>query len=229
MMSQGFARSKCDHCVYFKTLNDEKFLILVLYVDDMLIASHGMSDIDVLKTQLSGTFEMKDLGAVNRVLGIDIHRDRKRSRLWLSQEEYLEKVLKKYEMDKSKPVSVPHAAHFKLSSEHYPKTDEEKHVMSHVPYSSIVGSLMYVMVYTRPDISQAMRVVSRFMSNPGKQHCEAMKWLLRYIRGTQDYVLTFEKSKDKLVGYVDSDYAGSVDNRRSTLGYSFVLAGGAIS
>ena len=84
MMSQGFGRSEYDHCVYYKTLNDEKFLILVLYVDDMLIASHSMSDINVLKTQLSGTFEIKNMGAAKRILDIDIYRDRKRSRLWLS-------------------------------------------------------------------------------------------------------------------------------------------------
>ncbi len=89
--------------------------------------------------------------------------------------------------------------------------------------------LMYAMVCTRPDISHAMGVVSRYMSNPGKQHWEAMKWILRYLRGTTEKCLTFRKNELKLEGYVDSDFAREVDHRRSTIGYVFTFGSTVIS
>jgi hypothetical protein len=96
----------------------------------------------------------------------------------LSQGEYIEKVLERFRMQNEKPVSTPLANHFKLTKEMCPKTQEEIEYMSRVPYSSTVGSLMYVMVCTRPDIAHAVGVVSRYMNNPGKEHWEAVKWIL---------------------------------------------------
>jgi hypothetical protein len=105
--------------------------------------------------------------------------------------------------------------------------------MAHVPYANLVGSLMYAMVCTRPDISQAVSMVSRYMHAPGKGHWQAAKWILRYILGTVDVGLKFERVNSGLdqilVGYVDSDYAGDLDKRRSTTGYVFTLAGGPVS
>ena len=101
--------------------------------------------------------------------------------------------------------------------------------MAKVPYASAIGSLMYAMVSTRPDIAQAVGVVSRFMNNPGKEHWEAVKWILRYLVGTVDVGLCYGGSKIKLQGYVDSDLAGDIDSRRSTTGYVFTLGSAAVS
>ena len=101
--------------------------------------------------------------------------------------------------------------------------------MAKVPYSSVVGSLMYAMVCTRPDIAHAVGVVSRFLKNPGKEHWEAVKWILRYLRGSSDECLCFGASNPILKGYTDSDIAGDLDNRKSTTGYLFTFSGGAIS
>ena len=95
--------------------------------------------------------------------------------------------------------------------------------MIHVPYASAVGSLMYAIVCTRPDLSQAVSMVSRYMYDPEQGHWEAVKWILRYIKGTIDVGLVFEKDsigKQDCIGYVDSDYAGDLDKRRSTRGMS---------
>ena len=94
-------------------------------------------------------------------------------------------------MHNAKPISTPLTNHFKITKEMCPKTQEEIIYMSRVPYSSTIGSLMYVMVCTRPNIAQAVGVVSRYMNNPGKEHWEAVKWILRYLRGTTNmhYVL----------------------------------------
>ena len=94
MVSQGYTRSEYDHCLYFKKLNDI-FIILVLYVDDMLIVSKSMDKINRLKDQMARTFDMKDLGAAKQILGIEIHRDRKNGKLSFSQEKYVEKILAK--------------------------------------------------------------------------------------------------------------------------------------
>ena len=124
VVSQNFIRSEYDHCAYFKSFNGI-FLFLALYVDDMLIASKSMEEINRLKAQLSRTFDMKDLGAAKHILGMEIHRDKKNGKLWLSQQKYVEGVLEKFCMNNVKPVNVPLASHFKLSSVLSPRTDEE--------------------------------------------------------------------------------------------------------
>lgn len=104
--------------------------------------------------------------------------------------------------------------------------------MSRIPYSSVVGNLMYAMIYTRPDLAHAVRVVSRYMHNPGKEHWNAVKWILRYLKGTVDFGLLFDKNSVKtndVIGFVDSDYAGNLDKRRSLSGYMFFLCGSAVS
>ena len=228
MVSQNFIINEYDHCVYFKSFNGI-FIILALYVDDMLIASKSMEEINRLKAHLSRTFDMKDLGATKHILGMEIHRDRKNVKLWLSQQKYVEKVLEKFRMNNLKPGNVPLASHFKISSVLSPRTNAEKQYMSHVPYANAVGNLMYAMVSTRPDISHAVGVVSKFMTNQSEEHWQEMKWVLRYLRGTSDHCIIFNGSEGSVYGYVDVDYTGDLDKRRSTTGYVFTLAGGAIS
>ena len=110
-----------------------------------------------------------------------------------------------------------------------PKTQEDMDYMSKVPYASAVGSLMYAMVCTRPDIAHAVGVVSRYMNNPGKEHWMAVKWILRYLRGTTNQALCFGGSNITLQGYFDADMAGDRDNRRSTTGYVFTVGGTVVS
>ncbi len=228
MLSNGFKRSNYDSCVYLKTVNGSA-IYLLLYVDDMLIAAKDKSEIAKLKSQLSNEFEMKDLGAAKKILGMEIIRDRKAGKLYLSQQGYIEKVLRRFNMHDAKPVSTPLAAHFKLSSALCPESEYDIEYMSRVPYSSAVGSLMYAMVCSRPDLSHALSVVSRFMANPGKEHWKAVQWIFRYLRGSSNACLQFGKSGDGLVGYVDSDYAGDLDKRRSLTGYVFTVGGCAVS
>ena len=101
--------------------------------------------------------------------------------------------------------------------------------MTGIPYSTVVGSLMYAMVCTHLDIAHAIGVVSRFLGNPDKEHWEAVKWIFRYLRGTSKLCLCFGKGKPVLEGYTDADMAGDLDRRKSTSGYLFTFVGGAIS
>ncbi|KAE8676976.1 Vesicle-associated protein 4-1 [Hibiscus syriacus] len=182
MGSSGFTRCQADHCCYIKRF-DNSFIILLLYVDDMLVAGSDMQEIINLKQKLSKQFAMNDLVAAKEILGMRIKRDTKSRTLMLSQAEYINKLLSRFNMQDAKPVSTPLGVHFRLSKEQSPKTEEERAHMVKVPYASAIGSLMYAMVCTRPDIAQAVGAVSRYMNNPDKIHWEAVKWILIYLRG----------------------------------------------
>ena len=187
----------------------------------MLIAGSSIEEINNLKKQLSKQFAMKDLGAAKQILDMRIIRDKANDTLKLSQSKYVKKVLSRFNMNEAKPVSTLLGSHFKLSKEQSPKIEEERDYMSKVPYVSVIGSLMYAMVCTRPDIAHAMRVVSKFMSRPRKQHWKVVKWILRYLKGLSNTCLCFTGASLKLQGYVDADFTGDINSRKSTTGFVF--------
>ena len=156
-------------------------------------------------------------------------RDKAYGTLKLSQLEYVKKILSRFNMNEAKPVSTPLGSHFKLSKEHSPKIEEKREHMSKVPYASSIGNLMYAMVCTRPDITHAVGVVSRFMSRPKKQHWEAVKKILRYLRGSSDTCLCFTCASLKLQGQLNADFVDDIDIRKSTTRFVFTLGGTAIS
>lgn len=212
MIKQGYLRSEYDPCVYLKGSRVEDMVYLLLYVDDMLIASKQMETIQRLKDQLSSEFEMKDLGAARRILGMDILRNRATGTLVLSQSDYLAKVLKTFGMDDCKAVSTPLGSQFKLQATPKGLELEEAREMEDIPYSSAVGSLMYAMVGSRPDLAYAVGLVCRYMSKPARSHWLAVKWIMRYIKGALKVNLTFKRGEDfKIRGYYDSDYASDLD------------------
>ena len=127
-------------------------------MDDMLIVGRDIGKIDKLKKELSKCFEMKDLRFASQILGIKISWDMTNGKLWLSQESYMKKVLDKFNTGKAKLVSCPLGSHLKLSSKQSPSSEKEKEEMQKVPYASVVGSLMYVMVCTRHDIAHVLEL-----------------------------------------------------------------------
>ncbi|XP_042065538.1 secreted RxLR effector protein 161-like [Salvia splendens] len=124
-------------------------------------------------------------------------------------------------------------AESKLTVEQSPKSDEERLEMQDIPYASVVGSVMYAMIGTRPDVAQAISCTSRYMSNHGREHWQALKWILRYLRGAGNMGILFNSTdygmEDALIGYCDSDFAGSIDTRKSQSGYIFTMYGAAVS
>ena len=115
MTKHGYSRCDSYHCVYFKNLENGRYIIFLFYVDDMLVAGYNMQDINVLMNKLYNSFAMKDLGTAKKILGIRITRDRKNHKLTLSQGEYIEKVLDRFRMENAKPVSTNLASYFKLT------------------------------------------------------------------------------------------------------------------
>ena len=121
------------------------------------------------------------------------------------------------------------AAHFKLSSALSPQSEVDVDYISRVPYSSAVGSLMYDMICSRPNLSYAIGDVSRYMANLGKEHWKAIQWIFRYLCCFSSVCLHFRRTRNGVIGYVDFDFAGDLDKRRSLVGYVFTIEGYAIN
>ena len=170
MVGHGYQRTTIDYCVYFKQFPGEKFIIILFYVDDMLIVGQDRAQISKLKEELAKSFDMKDLSPAKQNLRTEITHDKKNRRLWLSQESYIKRILERFNMKETKPVTMPLGGHFKLSKKSCPSTEETKKKMPAIPYSSAIRSLMYAMVCTCPKIAHAVGVVRRFLANPGKEH-----------------------------------------------------------
>lgn len=147
----------------------------------------------------------------------------------MSQQKYVQTILKRFKMSDCKPVSTPLNCSIKLSLNMSPKTEEEKAEVQNLPYQNLVGSLMYLATSTRPDIAHAVSVLSQYNTNYGKQHWIAGKRVLRYLKGTENYALKFKRANESLVGYADADWGSNVDDRRSYTGYAFKLANAVIS
>nr|GEX41313.1 retrovirus-related Pol polyprotein from transposon TNT 1-94 [Tanacetum cinerariifolium] len=228
MLSNGFKRSSYDICVYYRSYAPGEYIYLLLYVDDMLIACKSKAEIGSTKSLLKREFDMKDLKEAKKILGMEIIRDRSRKILRVSQSGYISKILNNFRIDNGKSVQMPLGGNFKLSLKDCPIRDCDVERISKVPYVNAVGSLMYLMVCTRPDIAHAVSIVSRYLVNPGKNHWEAVKWILKYLRGTANVGLIYETNcgnhKD-VIGFIDSDYAKDPDKVRSITGYTFLVQG----
>lgn len=230
MKRQGYSQSVHDPCVYFKGKTLDEKVFLLLYVDDMLVASKDMRKIQRLKESLKSEFEMKDLGKATRILGMDILRDRKKGLLKLSQGKYLRQVLKNFNMEGAKPVVTPVSSQHKLRRLTEAEIKEEASYMDKIPYASAVGSLMYAMIGSRPDLGFAICLISRYMSQPGRTHWDAVRWVFKYLTGALDMCLTFTKQEMfDIVGYSDSDYNSDLDRRRSVSAYIFQVGGNTVS
>ncbi|RVX18724.1 Retrovirus-related Pol polyprotein from transposon TNT 1-94 [Vitis vinifera] len=225
----GFKENTVDRCIYLR-VSGSSYIFLVLYVDDILLASNDPDLLIETKHMLSTHFDMKDLGEASYVLGIKILRDRANGVLKLSQRAYIEKILKRFNMHNCKSTKAPIVKGHKFSKAQCPQNDDEREEMRTIPYSSVVGSLMYAQVCTRPDIAFVVGMLGRYLSNLGSQHWKAAKKVLRYLQGTKDLMLTYQRtSLLDVVGFCDADFVGCIDDKKSTMGYIFMMAGGAVS
>jgi hypothetical protein len=174
---------------------------------------------------------MKDLGEAAYVLGIKIYRDRSRRLLELSQSTNLYKVLKKFRMEQSKRGFLPVQKCDPLSVTQCPATEKEKSAMSNIPYASAIGSIMYAMLSTRPDVALDLSLTSRFQSNPGIPHWSAVKCILKYLWRTRDMVLVYGGCEEELdvKCYVNASFDTDLDDSKSQTGYIFLVNGGAVS
>ncbi|KAK8652570.1 hypothetical protein V6N13_126600 [Hibiscus sabdariffa] len=221
----GFIRNEDEPCVY-KKFSGSIVSFLILYVDDILIIVNDVPTLQSIKTWLSSCFSMKDLGEAAYILGVKIYRDRSRRLLGLSQSTYIDKVLKRFSMEESKRGFLPMRHGISLSKEMCPSSPQERERMSQIPYASAIGSIMYAMIYTRPDLSYALSMTSRYQANPGEGHWTAVKNILKYLRRTKDVFLVYGGEEElRIKGYTDASFQTDKDDSRSQSGFVFCLNG----
>ena len=172
---------------------------------------------------------MKDLGEASHILGNKLLWDRQKRMLGLSQENYIEQILTIFNMIDSKKGFVLFRVGISLSGNQHPKTPAEIEWMREISYASTVESLIYAMLCTRPDICFAIDMVSRYHSDPGKEHWTVVKHIFKYLQRMRDYMLVYHDESLEPIGYTDSDFQSDIDFRKSTSGYVFTFGGRAIS
>ncbi|GJU74466.1 retrotransposon protein, putative, ty1-copia subclass [Tanacetum coccineum] len=198
----GFTQNPDEPCVYLKA-SGSYVAILILYVDDILLMGNNISMLQDVKSYLGRSFAMKDLGDAAYILGIKIYRDRSK------------RLIEKLKLSKSQGASTP----------------AEKQRMQNIPYASAIGSIMYAVRCTRPDVAFAQNMTSRFQQNPGEEHWTAVKNILKYLRNTKDMFLVYGgnlKRQLRVSCYTDAGYLTDADNLKSQTGYVFILNGGAV-
>ncbi|GJU52630.1 putative RNA-directed DNA polymerase [Tanacetum coccineum] len=226
----GFTQNRDEPCVYRKA-SGSNVVFLILYVDDILIMGNNIPRLKEVKDYLGKCFSMKDLGEAAYILGIKIYRDRSLRLIGLNQSAYIDKILKKFSMQNSKKGFIPMEVKHDLSNEMCASSDEEKAYMKKVPYASAVGSIMYAVRCTRPDVAFAQNLVSRYQQNPGKLHWVAVKHILKYLRNTKDMFLVYGGNPDtelEVTGFCDASWQCDKDDTKSQTGYVFVVNGGAV-
>ena len=219
MITNEFKINEYDKCVYVKN-TERGSVIICLYVDDMLIMGSNNEIIKTTKKMLNNKFNMKDLGAADVILGIKISKTS--DGLILSQSCYIEKILKKFKQDDSSPTRTPVDVNLHLSKNNGKSISQQE-------YAQAIGSLMYVMYCTHPDIAYAISKLSRYTSNPGPDHWKAIVRVLRYLKYTQNYGLHYSKYPAVIEGYCDANWISDTKDSKSTSGYLFTLGGGAMS
>jgi hypothetical protein len=221
LIKLGFEVLQADNCIF---INRNTNVILCVYVDDIAAIGPNTKVIDDFIKDLEKYFKIKNLGPIKDYLGIDFIRDSNSNTLKLSQSNYIQKVLDKFGLSQAKSAITPFDAKTKLEPNNTTaNTDQTK------LFQSIIGSLLYITLGTRPDIAFAVIKLSRFASNPSTEHITAAKRVLRYLKSTIDYSITYSNTSSYASGYCDSDYAGDLAKAKSTFGWIFYLANGPIS
>jgi hypothetical protein len=219
MMESGYQINECDKCVYVKNTSDG-YVILCLYVDDMLIVGSNDKMIQSTKNMLKARFDMKDMGLADVILGVKITRAE--NGLTLSQTHYVDKILEKFNSDDSSIARTP------IDTSHHLSKNRGEGV-EQVEYARIIGSLMYLMSCTRPDLAFAISRLSRYTSNPSAEHWKSITRVLRYLRYTRTYGLHYTRYPAVIEGYTDANWISDIRDSKSTSGYLFTFGGGAIS
>ncbi|GJX53247.1 retrotransposon protein, putative, ty1-copia subclass [Tanacetum coccineum] len=226
----GFDQNLDEPCVYQKA-SGSNVTFLILYVDDIIIMGNHIPSLQSVKDYLGKCFAMKDLGEAAFILGIKIYRDRSKRLIGLGQNAYMDKILKRYKMDNSKRGHIPMQERLDLNKTQGASTPKEVKRMQNVPYASAVGSIMYAVRCTRPDVAFAQNITSRFQQNPGELHWTAVKNILKYLRNTKDMFLVYGGNPEaelRVDCYCDAGFETDRDDTKSQTGYVFILNGGAV-
>ena len=220
-LGEGFRRCESEQTLFTKQSEAGKVIIVSIYVDDVIFTGDDEGMLSEFKDSMLKEFDMSDLGSMHFFLGIEVLQ--RHDGIFICQRKYALEILKRFGMSESNEVHSPIIPGFKISK------DKEGICVDETQFKQLVGSLMYLTA-TRPDMMFVTSLVSRYMARPTNLHLQAAKRALRYLRGTVNYGIFYRRSGNgKLCAYTDSDYAGDVEDRKSTSGYVFLLNSGAFS
>jgi len=221
LKSIGFAQTYSDPCVY---VNKDTGVIIAMWVDDLIIFGKDMASIQDLKMVLNKEYEMKDLGELKYFLGIQVHCSKEQKLIHIGQSGYIGTLLERYDMQDSNPTRIPLSQGAKLTKAVISDT-----LTDSSEYQSIVGSQMYAMLATRPDLAHSIQQISQHNQKPTISHLKAARQGLRYLNGTRETGITYHGDQGlKLEAWSDASW-GAEEGRESVSGFVFTLAGGAVS
>ncbi|KAE9338317.1 hypothetical protein PR003_g11560 [Phytophthora rubi] len=227
LLERGYQRSLTEPCLYYRVEGEEIMLVLV-YVDDILVATKDEEQKKkMLFEDLDKEYGLKDQGLLAWYLGVEVEQTA--DHIFISQSKYAREILAKFGYAEAHSVGNPMEVNARL----VPLGDGEESDTS-FPYREAVGMLMYLATSTRPDLAFALGQLSRFVAKPSSKHVGALKRVLRYLAGTVNYGIKYDRQSGEsdtvvLEGYCDSDWANDPETRRSTTGFMFTLAGDAVS
>lgn len=227
LVNEGFERSKCDSCLYFRR-NGDQFEFIVIWVDDIIICGSSLERVNSVKSKFCVAFKMEDKGELKWFLGMEVSQSP--GKVCVNQSQYITSLLDRFGMSDCKGVFSPGVEKDPLTKSQCPEVGSEECIeMRKYDYRGVVGALLYLAVYTRPDISYSVGVLSQFLDNPGMTHWIAAKRVLRYLKSTINCALTYCHDKTGIIlsGASDADWAGNLDDRKSMSGYVFKVQGGS--
>ena len=223
MLSTGYAQSEGDHTLFIKHGKEVKLAILIVYVDDIVVTGNDVAEIQNLKKHLASLFDIKALGLLSYFLGIEVAYSA--SGIVLSQHKYIIDVLKDRGKLDCRPAVTPVDVNVKLKA----KQHEKDFPVNKTSFQRLIGRLLYLN-HTRPDLAVAVNSLSQFMNDSRESHQGAADRILAYLKGSIGQGSLFKKgSEPSIVIYIDSDYAGSSDDSRSTSGYCSFIGGNLIT
>jgi len=225
----GYTTSRADPCVRYKR-DGGQYTITDTYTDDVFGASTTDEEIRKRKNEMGDVWEIKDVGESEYFLGMHVQQDLTAGTIKLTQRPYWEHVINRFNLTHVPLRNIPLPVGLVLDNNMCPQTDSEKQQMRDKPYRAILGSVMWGQLATRPDLSFAVSLLSRFQAAPGIDHWKALMHVVGYIKNTLDYGLTYRRDADLTpTAFVDADYGGCRDTRRSTSRYVFLMAGAPVT
>lgn len=228
LKSFNFSQLEADKCV-FRSICDNEIIFLALYVDDGLVMCKNSTIINKILEEFNHQFKIKIMRNLEYFVGLEINRNRTKGETYIHQRNYIIRMLQRFQMENCKQVATPFDFNTRLDCSDCPNTESEIETMKTVPYRELVGSLMFAAIVSRPDITFAVNQVSRFLNNPGLKHWQAAKRILRYLQGTKEQCIVYNRNKNALKVYCDADFANDESTRKSISGYISILGNGPVT
>lgn len=224
LTKMGYRACESEACLYTKCTQEKTINVIAVYVDDLLLACSDKGEMLATKRAICSEFQVVDKGPATNFLGLEIQRDGDIGAIRISQKKHIMGLLQEMDMVNCRTASTPLEANFQVNCE----SKSCKRVDA-TEYQSVIGSLMYIALCSRPDVLHSVCKLSQRNTNPHSEHLAAAKQVLRYLNTTADLALIYEKSGQQISGYADADWAGDSTDRKSFTGYAFMWGGSVFS